>query len=194
LKLLVETGSVPVIFAMNQCVKCGATTEGGQFYRFYFGVVVDDPESKPTPKGKPVDPGLLFRARGSEEVYYCDRCLIQAAAREEKIRSGFFFVLGLFAISVVVFLALASSPGLWAGLVALMLVGALGSAAYQRYRHLHAALCGSNPAQLRQAVAEDPKIQNMGDEWAIAHRRQALQEEGAELFLTRRDNEFWSQP
>jgi hypothetical protein len=178
---------------MNQCAKCGATTEGGQFYRFYFGVVVDDPESKPPPEGTPVDPGPFFQARGSEEVYFCDRCLIQTAARGEKIRSSFFLVLGLFAILVVVFLMSTSSPGLWAGLVALLPVAALGCAAYQRYRHLHAALCGSNPAQLRQAVSLNPKIQNMGDEWAIAHRRQALQQEGAELFLTRKDNEFWSQ-
>lgn len=183
-----------MIGVMNQCAKCGATTEGGQFYRFYFGVVVDDPESKPTPEGKPVDPGPVFQAKGSEEVYYCDRCLIRAAAREEKIRSGFFLLLGLFAISVVVLLALASSPGLWAGLVAFLVVAALGCGAYQRYRHLHTALCRSNPAQLRQAVGANPKIQNMGDEWAIALRREALQEEGAELFLTRRDNEFWSQP
>lgn len=183
-----------MIGVMNQCARCGATTQDGQFYRFHFGVLVDEPESKPTPEGKPVDPGPIFQARGSEEVYYCDRCLIQAAARGEKIRSGFFLLLGLFAMSVVVLLVLASSPGLWAGLVALVLVGALGCAAFQRYRHLHSALCGSSPAQLRQAVSTNPKIQNMGDEWAIAHRRQALQEEGADLFLTRRDNEFWSQP
>jgi hypothetical protein len=33
---------------MNECAKCGATTEGGQFYRFYFGVVVHDRKSTPT--------------------------------------------------------------------------------------------------------------------------------------------------
>jgi hypothetical protein len=181
-----------MISVMNQCAKCAAITDGGQCYRFYFGVFVDNPESKPTPEGKPVAPGPSFQARGSEEVYYCDRCLLQAAARGEKLRSGFFLLLGLFAISVLAFLALASSPSFWAGLVALLLVAALGCAAYQRYRHLHAALGGSNPDRLRQAVSSNPKIQNMGDEWAITHRRQALQDEGADLFLTRRDHDFWS--
>ncbi len=178
---------------MHQCVKCGATTEGGQFYRFYFGVVEDGPASEPTPEGEPVDSGPIFHSRGSEEAYFCDRCISRAAARGEKIRSGFFLALGLFAILVVVLLVLASSPGLWAGLVALLLVVALGGAAYLRYRHLHAALCSNDQDQLRHAVSTNPKLQNMGDDWAIDRRRQELLKEGAELFLSRAEYEFWSQ-
>ena len=178
---------------MNQCAKCGAITEGGQFYRFYFGVVVDGPASEPTPEGKPVDPGPIFHSRGSEEAYFCDRCFSPAAARGEMIRSGFYLALGLFAGLTVLFLVLASSRGLWAGLVALLLVAALGSAAYLRYRHLHAALSSNDQDQVRHAVSSNPKLQNMGDEWAIDRRRQALQREGAELFLSRAEYEFWSQ-
>jgi membrane protein implicated in regulation of membrane protease activity len=179
---------------MNPCAKCETTTEGGQFYRFYYGVVVDVPESRPTPEGKPVQAGPVFQARGSEEVYFCDRCLVWAAAREEKIRSGFFLVLGLFAILVVAFLVLASTPALWFALVLLLVIAALGGAAYQRYRHLQAALRAQGPGPLRHAVSSSPKLQRMGDEWAIAYCRQALQEGGAELFLTREEKEVRSQP
>jgi hypothetical protein len=179
---------------MGHCAKCGATAEGGQYYRFYFGVVVDEPESRPTPQGQPPDPGPTFQARGSEVVYYCDRCLTQVAARGEKLRSGFFLLLGSFALFVVVLLALTSSPGLWTGLAVLLVVAALGWPAYLRYRRLHAALSTGDVVQLRELVSADPKIQNMGDEWAIAQRRRELQGTGAELFLTRREHEFWSQP
>jgi hypothetical protein len=178
---------------MNQCAKCGAAANGGQFYRFYYGVFVDAPESKPTAEGNRIDPGPVFHRKGSEEVYYCDRCLIRAAVREEMIRSGRFLLLGLFAIVVVAFLVLAWSPGLWAGLVILLVTAALTWKACQRYRRLHAALHASNQDRLRQVISSDPKIQNMGDEWAIAHRWLALREDGAESFLTRRDYSFWSE-
>jgi hypothetical protein len=179
---------------MNRCAKCGATTEGGQFYRFFYGAFVGPPESQPAAEGQRVEPGPVFQARGSEEVYYCDRCLIRAAARAQLLRSSLFLVLGLFAIVVVVFLLLISSPGLWAGIVALLVAATLGWVAYQRYRHLRAHLSGSSQDQVRQAVNSDSVIQNMGDEWAIACRRQALQQAGAESFLTRRDYSFWSGP
>jgi hypothetical protein len=176
----------------NRCARCGTTTNGGQLYRFYYGVFVDDPETKPAPEGAAVAPGPQFRPRGSEEAYFCDCCLAEAAAWGDRIRSGLFLVLGLFALVVVGFLAWTSSPGLWGGLVALLIVAALGWAAYRRYRGLHAGLFGSDPAELRQAVSSDPKIQNMGDQWAIARRRQALQQEGANMFLTRSEIDFWS--
>jgi hypothetical protein len=179
---------------MSQCAKCGVATRGGQFYRFYYGVFVDAPECKPPAEGKRIDPGPVFHEKGSEEVYYCDRCLIQAAVREEMIRSGRFLLLGLFAVVVVVFLVLAWGPGLWAGLVTLLVTAVLSWKACQRYRRLHAAVHASNQDQLHQVISSDAKIQNMGDEWAIAHRRQALREEGAESFLTRRDYSFWSGP
>jgi hypothetical protein len=182
-----------LIGVMNQCAKCGATTEGGQFYRFYYGMFVDAPESKPAAEGQRVEPAPVFRARGSEEVYYCDPCLIRAAARAQLIRSSLFFGVGLFAIVVVVFLVLISSPGLWAGIVALLVAATLGWLASQRYRRLRANLSGSSQDQVRQAVNSDSVIQNMGDEWAIACRRQALQQAGAESFLTRRDYSFWSE-
>ena len=182
-----------MIGVMNQCANCGAATKGGQFYRFYYGMFVDAPESKPAAEGQRVEPAPVFRARGSEEVYYCDRCLIRAAGRAQLIRSSLFLVLGLFAIVVVVFLLLISSPGLWAGIVALLVAATLGCAAYQRYRRLRAHLSGSSQDQVRQAVNSDSVIQNMGDEWAIASRRQALQQAGAASFLTRRDYTFWSE-
>src|SRR5689334_6994521 len=109
-----------MVGVMNPCAKCGAVTEGGQFYRFYFGTVVDAPESKSTAEGNHVDPGPLFQLKGAKDVYYCDRCVIQAAVREERMRSGLFLVIGLFAIGVVSLLVLISSPGLWAGLVILL--------------------------------------------------------------------------
>src|SRR6266540_6444530 len=163
----------------NECAKCGEATAGGQFYRFYFGVVVD------------VDSGTTFQAKGSEEVYYCDRCVVRAAMREEKFRSIFFLILGLSAIVAVVFLVLVSGRGLWASLVALLVVAVLGGAAYRRYRRLHTVLHASVPDQLRHAVRSNEKLQDMGDAWAIARRRAALQDEGAELFLTRKDSEIW---
>jgi hypothetical protein len=179
--------------AMNRCAKCGVITEGGQFYRFYYGVFVDAPESKPAAEGQRVEPWPVFQARGSEEVYYCDRCLIRAAARAQLIRSSLFLALGLFATVVVVFLLWISSPGLWAGTGALLVAATLGGVAYQRYRHLRAHLSGGNQEQARQAVNSHAVIQNMGDEWAIACRRQVLQHAGAESFLTRRDYSFWSE-
>jgi hypothetical protein len=172
---------------MSQCAKCGTLTEIGQLYRFYFGLVVDDP-----PEGQRSEGGPFFQAKGSEEVYFCDRCLIQATAREEMIRSAFFLVLGLFGILVAAFLALACMPAFWVSLVLLLAIAALGGSAFSRYWHLHAALRSDNPNQLRQVVSSNPKIQNRGDEWAIARRRQVLQGEGAELFLTRNEYEFWS--
>jgi hypothetical protein len=178
---------------MDRCAKCGATTEGGQFYRFYYGAIVEAPESEPAAKGQRVEPGPVFQATGSEQVYYCDHCLIRAAARAQLIRSSLFLVLGVFAIVVVVFLLRISSPGLWAGLVALLVAATLGWVAYQRYRHLRAHLTGSSQDQVRQAVNLDSVIQNLGDEWAIACRRQVLQKAGAESFLTRRDYSFWSE-
>jgi hypothetical protein len=182
-----------VIGVMNQCAKCGVATNGGQFYRFYYGVFVDAPEGEPSAAGNRVDPGPVFHLQGSEEVYYCDRCLIQAAVWEEMIRSGRFLLLGLFAIVVVAFLVLAWSSRLWAGLVALVVTAALSWKASQRYRRLHAAARASNQDQLHQVIRSDGKIQNTGDEWAITQRRQALREEGAESFLTRRDYSFWSE-
>ena len=178
---------------MNQCAKCSAATQRGQFYRFYYGVFVDAPEGEPSAAGNRVDPGPVFHLQGSEEVYYCDRCLIQAAVREEMIRSGRFLLLGLLAIVVVAFLVLAWSPSLWAGLVTLLVTAVLSWKACQRYRRLHAAVHASNQDQLHQVISSDAKIQNMGDEWAIAHRWQALRQEGAESFLTRRDYSFWSE-
>ena len=53
-----------------------------------------------------VEPGPVFQARGSEEIYFCDRCLIRAAARAQRIRSGLYLVLGSFAIVVVIRLIL----------------------------------------------------------------------------------------
>jgi hypothetical protein len=181
-----------VIGVMNRCAKCGANTEGGQFYRFYYGAFVDAPGSKPAAEGRRVQPGPVFQARGSGEVYYCDRCLLRAAARAQLVRSSLFLVLGFCAIVVVVFLLLISSPGLWAGIVALLVAATLGWAAYQRYRRLRAHLRGSRQDQVRQAVNSDSVIQNLGDEWAIACRRPALQRAGAKSFLTRRDYSFWS--
>jgi hypothetical protein len=178
---------------MSLCAKCGTTTHGGQFYRFYFGVAVDSPESEPAPEGERLPAGPLFQARGVEEVYYCDRCLVQAAAREERLRSGLFLVLGLFGALVTVLLVAASARGLWCCLVLMLIIFVLGSTAYQRYRGFHAALSGGNPDQLRQAVGSNPKLQDLGDRWAIAHRRQELQEAGAALFLTRKDHESWSE-
>jgi hypothetical protein len=119
--------------------------------------------------------------------------LIRAAARAQLIRSSLFLVLGLFAIVVVVFLLLISSPGWWAEIVTLLVAATLGGVAYQRCRHLRTHLSGSSHDQVRQAVNSDSVIQNMGDEWAIAGRRQALQQAGAESFLTRRDYAFWSE-
>jgi hypothetical protein len=179
---------------MNLCAKCGTATEGGQFYRLYFGVAVDSPENKPAPEGDRLHTGSIFQARGVEEVYYCDRCLVQAAAREEGIRSGFFLVLGLFGTLVAVLLVAASARGLWCCLILILIIVVLGGTAYQRYRGLRAALRGEDPEHLRQAVSSNPKLQDMGDKWAIAHRRQALQEAGAELFLTRNDYESWGRP
>jgi hypothetical protein len=178
---------------MNQCARCGATTAGGQFYRFYYGAFVDAPEREPA-EGRRVEPGPVFRARGSEEVYYCDLCVLRAAARAQLIRSGLFLVLGLWAAVVVVFLLLSSSPGLWVGIGALLVAAPLGWVASQRYRHLRVHLSGSSQEdQVREAVSSDSVIQNMGDEWAIACRRSALQQAGAEAFLTRRDYSFWSE-
>jgi len=182
-----------MIGVMSLCAKCGTTTQGGQFYRFYFGVAVDCPENEPAPEGERLDAGPIFQARGMEEVYYCDRCLVQAAAREERFRSGFFLVLGLFGTLVTVLLVAASARGLWCCLVLMLIIVVLGSAAYQRYRSFRAALRGGNPDQLRQAVSSNPKLQDLGDRWAIAHRRQELLEAGAELFLTRNDYDSWSQ-
>jgi hypothetical protein len=170
------------------------TTDWGQPYRFYFGVVLDVPDTGPTPEGKPVEAGPTFQARGSDEVYYCDRCLIQAAARGEKLRSRFFLVLGLFAILVLVFLVLASSQALWVCLILLLIIAALGGAAYKRYRQLQAALRGKNPDQIRYVISSCPKIQTMGDAWAIAHCREKLQQEGAETFLTRREYQLVTGP
>jgi hypothetical protein len=178
---------------MNQCAKCGVATEGGQFYRFYYGVFVDTPENKPPVEANLVVPGPVFHVKGSEEVFYCDRCLIRAAVREEVSRSGRFLLLGLFAVVVVAFLVLAWSPRVWAGLVALLVIAALSWKVCQRYRRLHAAVHASDQDLLHQVIRSDAKIQNMGDEWAIAHRRQALRVEGAESFLTRRDYSFWSE-
>jgi hypothetical protein len=171
-----------MIFVMNQCAKCDTTTDGGQFYRFYFGVVVDS-----------VEAGPRFQASGSEEVYYCDRCLVRAAAREERIRIGLFLFLGLFGIGVLVVLDAASSRGLWFSLAALGLIAVLGGAAVRRYRCLETTLHNDNPDPIREMVRSNSKIQEMGDAWAIARRRQALLAEGAELFLTRSENASWSQ-
>jgi hypothetical protein len=178
---------------MSRCARCGATTAGGQYYRFYFGVFVDEPARGPTPRGAPLDPGPVFQPRGSEQVYYCDRCLVQAALWGQKARSFFFLLLGLFALAVVVVLALASSPGLWAGVVVLLLVATLGGVPYRRYRRLRAAL-GGDVVRLRELVRADPWLQNMGDEWAIAQRRQALHGTGADAFLPRGEHEWWSRP
>jgi hypothetical protein len=183
-----------MIGVMSLCAKCGTTTHGGQFYRFYFGVAIDSPENEPAPEGNRRHAGPIFQVRGVEEVYYCDRCLVQAAAREERFRSGLFLVIGLFGALVTVLLVTASARGLWCCLVLMLMILVLGSAAYQRYRGFRAALRGGNPDQLRQAVSSNPKLQDLGDRWAIAHRRQELQEAGAEVFLTRNDYESWSQP
>lgn len=176
---------------MIQCTKCGTATEGGQNYRFYFGVVVESQETAPAPGEKPVDTGPFFQSRGSEDVFFCDRCLAHAAAREELLRAGFFLILEISALVVVVFLVWSSSRGLWAGLAALLIVGVLGGAAWRRYRCLRAALA-AHADVLRQAVAANQKIQNLGDTWAIACRRQALQGPAVELFLTRAEFAFWS--
>ena len=183
-----------MIEVMSRCAKCGATTDGGQYYRFYFGVFVDEPARGPTPRGEPLDPGPVFQARGSEQVYFCDRCLVQAALWGQKARSFFYLLLGLFALAVVVVLALASSPGLWAGVVILLLVATLGGVPYRRYRRLRGALDGGDVVRLSELVRADPWLQNMGDEWAIAQRRQALQGTGADAFLTRGEHEWWSRP
>jgi len=164
------------------CVTCGEATDGGQLYRFHFGVVVDD-ESDTT-----------FQSMGSDEAYYCDRCVLLAALREETLRAGFFLVLGLFSIVVVVYLVSAASPSVWASLVALVVVAVLGGAAFRRWRRLHVVLNGDDPARLRDAVRSNENLQDMGDVWAIARRRQALQNEGAELFLTRNEYRIWSRP
>jgi hypothetical protein len=182
-----------MIEVMSRCAKCGATTDGGQYYRFYFGVFVDEPARSSTPPGEPHDRGPVFQARGSEEVYYCDRCLVQAAAWSQKARSYFFLFLGLFAVAVVVAVTLTSSPGLCAGLVVLLLVATMGGVPYRRYRRLRATL-GGDVVRLRELVRADPMLQNMGDEWAIAQRRQALQGTGADSFLTRGEHEWWSRP
>ncbi|MFL5243175.1 MAG: hypothetical protein ACJ8FY_13805 [Gemmataceae bacterium] len=183
-----------MIEVMSRCAKCGATTDGGQYYRFYFGVFMDEPARGPTPHGEPLDPGLVFQVRGSEEVYYCDRCLVRAATWGQMARSLFFLLLGLFALAAVVALALTSSPGLWCGVVVLLLVATLGYVPYRRYRRLRAALGGGDVVCLRELVRADPPIQNMGDAWAIAQRRQALQATGADTFLTRKEHEWWSRP
>jgi hypothetical protein len=142
-----EMGTLTIPFlmgVMNRCAKCGATTEGGQFYRCYYGVFVDAPESKPAAQGQRVEPGPVFQARGSEEVYFCDRCLIRATARGQLIRSVLFLVLGLCAIVAVVFHLLTSSLGWPGGILALLVVATLGGVAYQRYRRLRAQLGGSS--------------------------------------------------
>jgi hypothetical protein len=179
---------------MSLCTKCGTTTNGGQFYRFYFGVAIDRPENEPAPEGGRLPAGPIFQARGVEEVYYCDRCLVQAAAREERLRCGLFLVIALFGTLVTVLLVTASARGLLCCLVLMLIIVVLGSAAYQRYRGCRAALLGGNPDHLRQTVSSNPKLQDLGDRWAIAHRRRELQEAGAEVFLTRNDYESWSQP
>ena len=46
---------------MNQCAKCGTTTEVGELFRFYFGVIVHEAEAGATPDGKPIDPGPIFQ-------------------------------------------------------------------------------------------------------------------------------------
>src|SRR5690348_13968965 len=133
-----------MIEVMSRCARCGATTDGGQDYCFYFGVFVDEPTRGPTPPGEPLDSGPAFHARGSERVYYCDRCLVQAAAWGQMARGFFFLLLGLFALAVVVVLALTSSPGLWAGVVILLLIVTLGCVPYRRYWRLRAALGGGD--------------------------------------------------
>jgi hypothetical protein len=183
-----------MIEVLSRCAKCDATTDGGQRYRFYFGVFVDEPARGRTPHGEPLDPGPVFQARGSEQVYYCDRCLVRAAVWGQMARTLFFLLLGLFALAVVVVVALTSSPGLCSGVVVLLLVATLGGVPYRRYRRLRAALAGGDVVRLRDLVRADPPIQNMGDEWAIAQRRQALQGTGADSFLTRGEHEFWSRP
>jgi hypothetical protein len=95
---------------------------------------------------------------------------------------------------VFVFLILASSQALWICLVLLLIIAALGGAAYKRYRQLQAALRGQNPDRIRHAISSCPKIQNMGDAWAIAHCRDKLQKEGAETFLTRREYQLVTGP
>src|SRR5690242_2947827 len=97
---------------MNQCAKCGAMTEGGQFYRFYFGNVEE--------------PDLIFQVKGSQEVYYCDCCLLRADARGQLIRSSMYLVLELCAITAVVFKMLVLGPGLWCELVIPLVIAVLG--------------------------------------------------------------------
>jgi hypothetical protein len=151
---------------------------------------LDAPESNR--EGRRVEPGPVFQARGSDEVYFCDRCLLRAAARARLFHCFLFLAIALFAIVVITFLMLASSPAVWAGIVVLLAPAALNWASWQRYRRLRALLSGNSPDQVRQAVGSDPVLQTRGDEWAIARRRQALQQAGAEAFLTRGEYTFWS--
>jgi hypothetical protein len=165
---------------MIGCTRCGVATEAGQFYSFYHGTFVDDPD------------GPRFEARGTEQVFYCDRCLVQAAAREEGVRAGLHLILGLVAAGTVAILAWVASPGLWAGLVVLAIVALLRGAVWQRYATLRNALRRADPAQLRQVVNSDAKLQRTGDAWAIAQRRLELQQQGETAFLTREEMVDWS--
>ena len=178
---------------MTSCVQCGTDTNRGQFYRFYYGVVVDEPAKQATAEGKsiPVDP--MFRVRGSEEVYYCDDCLVRDAMRKQWDRCGLSLILALFTMIVLVLVGLNSTGGAWVCGVILLLLVARGVLAFRTYRQLQSALIDESPTFLRQTVSSNPNMQETGDAWAIAHRREALTPQGAELFVTRSENDFWSQ-
>ncbi len=175
---------------MNQCLRCGTATDCGQLYRFYFGIVVDEVQTEPGHHGKPVVLGPTFRAQGSEEAYYCDRCLVQAAVRAAKLRIGFFLALCAFTLLVAIVVAATHGRGLWLALVLLLFILLLGGAHGRRYRRLRRLLRGAKPELLRQAVSGDPMMQDIGDRWAVAAHRQKLQETGAQVFLTRREHEL----
>ena len=182
---------------MNQCAKCGKTTEAGQLYRFHYGVLVE-PDGKPTPDGKPACPLTTFREMGSEEVYYCDRSSIEAQMRAEKFRIGLWLVSGLAAALALAMtfihmpMKLRQDFGVW--LILLLVIAGMLRSPYLKHRRLRAALRDEDPDRARQAVNSNLNIQDQGDLWAIALRQQALiedcrralQEEGTELFFLTR--------
>jgi hypothetical protein len=167
---------------MTLCNRCGTITEGGQLYCFHYGVYDMSSETGPG-----------YREHGSEEVYCCDRCVVQPLMRGAALRSGFYLLLGLFALVVAAVGAVraAGAVGAVPALCVFLVIALLGGSAFRRYCKLRSAVRG-DPIKLREFVSADEELQERGDEWAIAHRRAALQEEGATAFLTRSWYAYWS--